>query len=103
MNGAGLIIVHHDLAGTRGVFISPEFCRRSVFPWYQRIFAAAHERGRKGLCMRDGDYSEVPDDLLALGPDGLYVESSSMDPGDPMRRAWRDKTYLIKTDSRIID
>lgn len=71
--------------------------------WYQRIFAAAHERGRKVLCMRDGDYSEVPDDLLALGPDGPYVESSSMDPGESMRRAGRDKTYLIKTDSRIID
>jgi len=51
----------------------------------------------------DGNYAEVLDDLLALGVDGLYVESSSMDPAEFLPRAGRDKLFLIKTDNRTID
>jgi hypothetical protein len=55
------------------------------------------------LFISDGNYSEILDDLLELRPDGLYVESSSMKPGDFMRRAGRDKLFLIKTNSLTID
>ena len=101
--GAELIAIHDDIASTRGLIISPTFLRRYVFPWYGRLFAAIHERGKKVLYISDGDYSPALDDLLALGPDGLYVESSSMNPADFMRRAGREKLFLIKTDNRTID
>lgn len=98
-----LIVIHDDVAGTRGLLLSPEFLRQYVFPWYGRIFAAIHDRGRKVLYISDGNYAPALDDLLALDPDGLYVESSSMDPGAFMRRAGRDKLYLIKTNNRTVD
>ena len=101
--GTELIVIHDDIAGTRGLLLSPRFLRQYVFPWYAEIFAAIHATGRKVLYISDGNYADALDDLLALGPDGLYVESSSMAPGDFMRRAGRDKLFLIKTDSRAVD
>jgi len=102
-DGAELIVIHDDIAATRGLLLSPEFLRQFVFPWYGRIFSAIRERGRKVLYIGDGDYSQALDDLLACDPDGLYVESSSMDPGAFMRHAGRDKLYLIKTNNRTVD
>jgi hypothetical protein len=101
--GAELIVIHDDIAGTRGLLLSPAYLRKHVLPWYARLFDAIRKAGRKVLYISDGNYADVLDDLLALGADGLYVESSSMDPGSFMRRAGADKLYLIKTDSRAID
>lgn len=101
--GTDLIVIHDDIAGSRGVFMRPEWCREYVFPWYRRIFDAIHERGRKVLYLSDGNYMQVLDDLLALGPDGLYIESSSMDPEPFMDRVGRDRLYLLKSESRNID
>jgi hypothetical protein len=102
-HGTELIIIHDDIAATRGLIISPAFCRQYVFPWYERIFAAIHAADRKVLYISDGNYSQILDDLLVLSPDGLYIESSSMAPGDFMRRAGNDKLFLIKTNSQVID
>lgn len=101
--GVGLIVIHDDIAGTRGVFMRPEWYRQYVFPWYRRIFAAIHERGCKVLYISDGNYMQVLDDILDTGPDGLYIESSSMDPAAFMQRGGPNKLYLLKTDSRLID
>ncbi|MDP6505808.1 MAG: uroporphyrinogen decarboxylase family protein, partial [Planctomycetota bacterium] len=101
--GTEVIVIHDDIAATRGLFINPEFSRRHVLPWYDRIFSAIHQAGRKVLFISDGNYSEILDDLLELRPDGLYVESSSMNPEDFMRQAGRDKLFLIKTNSLTID
>ena len=43
------------------------------------------------------------DDILETDPDGLYIESTSMDPGEFMRRAGRDRLFLLKSDSRNLD
>ncbi len=101
--GTELIVIHDDIAGTRGLVLSPAYLRKHVFPWYARIFAAIRQAGRKVLYISDGNYADVLDDLVPLGVDGLYVESSSMDPAAFMRRAGADKLYLIKTDSRAVD
>ena len=103
IEGTELIGIHDDIAGTQGIFLSPQWHSEYVFPWYQRIFAAIHEKGRKALYVSDGNYLPVLDDILAINPDGLYIESTSMDPEEFMRRAGRDKLFLIKSDSRNID
>ena len=46
---------------------------------------------------------EVLDDILELGVDGLYIESTSMDPAEFMRRAGPDKLYMVKSNTRNID
>jgi hypothetical protein len=101
--GIELIFVHDDIAGTRGLLLSPTCLRSHVLPWYGRLFAAIHAAGRKVLYLSDGNYAEVLDDLLALGVDGLYVESSSMDPREFLPQAGPDKVFLVKTDNRTID
>jgi len=101
--GTELIVIHDDIACTRGVIMNPQWNREYVFPWYRRIFDAIHERGRKVLFISDGNYMPVLDDILAANPDGLYIESTSMDPVEFMRRAGKDKLFLIKSDSRNID
>jgi hypothetical protein len=102
-SGVELMTIHDDIAGTRGVLMSPNWMREYVFPWYRRIFAEIHDRGKRVLYVSDGNYAPVLEDILATNPDGLYVETTSMDPGDFMRRAGKDKLFLIKTDSRNID
>jgi len=101
--GTKLIAIHDDIAGTRGVFVSPAWYAEYVFPWYGRIFDAIHEAGRQVLYMSDGNYLPVMDEILALEPDGIYVESTSMDPAEVMAKGGREKLYLIKSDSRHID
>jgi len=101
--GTELITIHDDIAGTRGVFMSPQWYQEYVFPWYLRIFDAIHEKGRKVLYVSDGNYMPVLDDILMTNPDGLYIESTSMDPGEFMRRAGKDKFFLVKSNSRNID
>ena len=101
--GTELIVIHDDIAGTRGVFLRPEWYRQYVFPWYRRIFRAIQDRGRKVLYLSDGNYEQVLDDILDTNPDGLYIESTSMEPAAFMHRAGRDKLYMVKSDSRNID
>lgn len=103
IEGTELIDIHDDIAGTRGIFMSPEWHREYVFPWYKRIFDEIHKKGKKTLYVSDGNYMAVLDDILDTGPDGLYIETTSMDPELLMRRAGRDKLYMIKSDSRNID
>lgn len=101
--GTELIAVHDDIAGTRGLIVSPEWCRQYLFPWYRRLFDVVHAAGRKVLYMSDGNYLPVLDDILACDPDGLFIESSSMDPETFMRHAGPGKFYLVKTDNRNVD
>jgi len=102
-DGIDLILIHDDIAATRGPILSPEWYRRYAFPWHRRIFDAIHEAGKKVVYVSDGNYLPVLDDVLANGPDGLYIESTSMDPAELMARAGRDMIYLLKSDSRNID
>jgi len=103
IEGVKLIGIHDDIAGTRGVFIKPEWYQKYVFPWYKRIFDVIHESGKKALYVSDGNYMSVLDDILATGTDGLYIESTSMSPREFMTKAGKDKLYLLKTDSLNID
>ncbi|MCD6352522.1 MAG: hypothetical protein J7M26_10415 [Armatimonadetes bacterium] len=100
---AELVVVHDDIAGTKGLLLSPQWLRQYVFPWYERLFSTLRAGGKKSLYISDGNYLEALDDVLATGPDGLYVESSSMDPAEVMKRGGPDKLYMVKTDSRAVD
>lgn len=101
--GVELVAVHDDIAGTRGLILSPAYLRQYCLPWYKRLFAAVHDQGRKVLYVGDGNYLPFLDDLLTAEPDGLYIESSSMDPGRFMARAGPGKFYLVKTSNQTAD
>ncbi len=101
--GVELVIIHDDIAATRGPILSPQWLRRYAFPWYERLFAAVHEAGKQALYISDGNYLPVLDDILTTGPDGLFIETSSMAPAEFMARGGPAKLYLIKTDNRTMD
>lgn len=101
--GVELIAIHDDIAGTRGLILSPDYLREYCLPWYRRLFQTIHQYGRKVLYIGDGNYRSFLDDMLTTEPDGLYIESSSMEPREFMARAGRDKLYLIKTSNQNID
>jgi len=98
-----LITVHDDIAGTRGLILSPDWYRRYALPWYRRLFDTIHAHGRQALFVSDGDYRAFLPDLLAAGVDGLYVESSSMPPDEFLPLAGRAKLFMIKTNNQIMD
>lgn len=101
--GVEFIVIHDDIAGTRGPFMRPQWYRDYVFPLHKAIYDAIHAQGKKVLYVSDGNYLPLMDDVLATGTDGLYVESSSMDPAEVMRRGGKDKLYMVKTDNRAVD
>ncbi len=101
--GIDLILVRDDSAATRGPILSPEWYRRRAFTWHRKIFAAVHAAGKKALYVSDGNYLPLLDDILANGPDGLYIEGTSMDPEELMSRAGRDMICLLKSNSRNTD
>ncbi|MBN2852679.1 MAG: hypothetical protein JXQ23_08090, partial [Clostridia bacterium] len=103
LDDVSLIIVHDDIAATRSLIWSPAYLRKYIFPWYKRIFDKIHENGKKVLYITDGNYAEIIDDLLQMGVDGLYCESSSIDPLFVTEKGGPDLFYLIKTDSKIMD
>jgi hypothetical protein len=97
------IVVHDDIAGTRGLILDPRWLAKHVFPWYRRFFDAVHSLGGRVLYISDGNYLDALPQILDAGPDGLYCESSSMDPAELLPRCGRDKLYMVKTDSRTMD
>ncbi len=101
--GVEAVFIHDDLAATRGPILSPDWYRRYVFPWHGRIYDRIHECGRKAVYVCDGNYLSLLDDILELGPDGLYIESASMDPAELMGRAGHDKIYLLKSNAWNLD
>ena len=56
--------VHDDIAATRGLVLGPEYLRRWVCPWYERIFSAIQAQGRKVVHVSDGNYLEALPDLM---------------------------------------
>ena len=98
-----LIIVHDDIASTQGLIWSPDFLKKYVFCWYQKFFDKIHENGKKVLYITDGNYLKAIDDLLLMKPDGLFIESTSIDPSDVMKKGGPELFYLLKTNARTMD
>ncbi|MEK6797111.1 MAG: uroporphyrinogen decarboxylase family protein [Spirochaetota bacterium] len=103
LDSVKLINIHDDIASTKSVILSPDYLREYVFPWYARFFSAVHALGKKVLYISDGNYFPVIDDIIKTGPDGLFIESSSMDPEDVMRAGGTKMIYRVKTSNQNID
>ena len=98
-DGIEAVFIHDDLAATRGPILNPDWYRRWVFPWHRRMYDCIHRHQKKAVFVCDGNYLPLLDDILALEPDGLYIESTSMDPAQFMGRGGRDMIYLLKSNT----
>lgn len=103
MDEVEIMVIHDDIAATRSLIWSPDYLRQYIFPWYKQFFEKVHENGKKVLYITDGNYAEIIDDLIGLGVDGLFIESTSIDPGFVMKKGGPELYYLLKTDSRAMD
>ena len=71
---AAVIMCHDDLAmGDRTLF-SPPWTRANIISRYERIFAPAKKKGKKILFISDGQITELVDDLVQVGVDGIIFE-----------------------------
>jgi hypothetical protein len=64
-------LVYTDLAYRTGTIFSPSFLRKEFFPRLKRLCDTWHEFDIKCIYHSDGDYSEVLDDFVKAGVDGL--------------------------------
>ena len=65
---------HDDLSITRGLVFNPQWYRENIFPNYERIFEPIKKAGKKVMFVSDGNYTDLVDDLVAVGVDGLVID-----------------------------
>ena len=68
---------HDDVAITRGLVFAPEWYRREIFPRYERILEPARQAGKIIVFVSDGRFEELIPDLIALGIDGIHIDTSN--------------------------
>ena len=77
-----------DVAFKTGLMVSPDLLRRHFFPRLRQVIAPLKEAGIKVIWHSDGNVTELLDDALACGVDGINPVdvSSGMDIADIKRR-----------------
>jgi hypothetical protein len=100
-SGAPLMISHDDICYTRGVAVNPEWLRKYVYPWYERLWEPLHKRGIKVLFMSDGRVDEIVEDIFACGADGIMGEPHT-DLETIAKKHGKDKILLGNIDNRIL-
>lgn len=84
-----------DLAFADGYFISPDWCRRALFPWFRRYGEIAAARGLPLIYHCDGDIWDLLPDLADCGFTALQpIEPKAMDIIEVKRR-WGRQFALI--------
>ena len=66
-----VVLTYSDIAYKDRLLHSPDFLRAEIIPRIGRLNEAWHEHGLKCLFHSDGDLTEVLDDLIEAGIDGL--------------------------------
>ncbi|MFX0073419.1 MAG: uroporphyrinogen decarboxylase family protein [Candidatus Hermodarchaeota archaeon] len=80
-NDAQIVLLWDDYGFKNGLFMSPRNYRTYVFPWIKRICEAAHKRDCKIILHSDGDLTEIFEDIIKSGVDGLNpIEPTTANP-----------------------
>jgi len=98
---APVVMCHDDLAmGDRTLF-APRWLREKIIAKYPMIFEPAKRKGKKILFISDGDITDIVEDLVEAGIDGLVFEP--MVDLEWMVTHFGDKIMLVgNADSRIL-
>ena len=76
----GGVFSSDDIAHNAGLFVSPEFLRKNVFPWYKKIGDICREKNIFYVCHSDGKMTDILDELLELGFNGFHpIQPNVMD------------------------
>jgi uroporphyrinogen decarboxylase len=83
----GAIQICDDWGFKTDTFLSPETLRRAIFPWHQRVVAAAHAAEKIAILHACGNVFNVMDDVI--GVMGYDAKHSFEDVICPVEEAWR--------------
>lgn len=64
MDGVGFLSMGDDLGTTQDVMVNPEFLRTHLWPWYRKIFQAAHDAGKPMMLHSCGKLHGIMDELI---------------------------------------
>ncbi len=74
---APVIIQHDDFVWSAGAFMHPEIYRKVIIPRYAELWKPLHSAGKKVLFCSDGTWTELAQDIVEAGADGLIFEPSN--------------------------
>lgn len=84
-----------DMAYTHGLFVSPDFLRRYVFPFYRQMGDLCRQYEKLFILHSDGDLTQVFEDLIGCGYQAVHPnEPSSVDILE-LKRRWGDRLAFI--------
>jgi uroporphyrinogen decarboxylase len=93
--GVTAALMSDDIAFATALLVHPDCLREYLFPWYKKIGDAAHARGLAYVYHSDGDLTEVLDDIVACGFNGLHpIEPKAMDI-HKVKRTHGDRLCLL--------
>jgi len=68
------ILLHDDLATSRGPVCSPKWLHKNIYPYYEEFFGMMKDAGKRVLFICDGCVDAIADDIMACGADGIITE-----------------------------
>lgn len=92
---------HDDICWTSGPVTHPEWYRKSIFPYYKKLWEPLIASGKKIIFTADGKYDMFFDDIVSAGANMLVME-----PGNDMQ-GFADKYgkthgFVGNADTRIL-
>ncbi|MEM2961336.1 MAG: uroporphyrinogen decarboxylase family protein [Candidatus Bathyarchaeia archaeon] len=69
-------ISHDDICMTEGPIMNPDWLRKYVFPWYERLWKILKSKEIRVIFCSDGNVDKIIDDVAKAGADGFILEPS---------------------------
>ncbi|MBO3803305.1 MAG: hypothetical protein JTT11_05445 [Candidatus Brockarchaeota archaeon] len=94
--GAHVILLGDDLAYNKGTFLPPEQLRKLIFPFLAEEVRTVKRLGVPVILHSDGNISEILDDVVAMGFDGIHsIQPSSGMAIGSVKKRYGDKLCLM--------
>ncbi len=92
----GAIISNDDWGFKTQTMLAPPDMRRFVFPWHQRIVAAAHAVGRPAILHSCGKFDDVFDDIVnVMRFDGRHSYEDAILPVEEAYEKYGDRVAIM--------
>ena len=91
----GGVFSSDDIAHNAGLFVSPEFLRKNVYPWYKKIGDICRGKGIFYVCHSDGKMTDVIDELISLGFNGIHPIQPNVMDIYTLKKKYKKKLCLL--------
>jgi uroporphyrinogen decarboxylase len=92
---AGALISNDDWGFNTQTMLSAADMRRFVFPWHKKIVDAIHRAGKPAILHSCGNYTQVFDDLKALGYDARHSYEDNIVPVERAYEQFKGKMAVL--------